>query len=331
MKNMFTGLAVAGLLAASAAQAQDAVEIVYIPKNTGNAYFDGIVQGFAETCDKIGCDFTTVAPADAGATSQIPFLNAQIQRGVDVIAITPNSPDALNRIFARARDRGIEVLVVNSDITGFEDQRDAAIMPVDFSNVGRDQIALMGRLIDYKGQFAILSATTDAPDQNRFIAGMQETLESDDRYSEMELVTIVYGDDDPQKSTTETEVLLSNYPDLKGIIAPTTVGVAAAAQVVEGQGKADEVAVTGLGTPNQMRRFIENGTVEAFQLWAPDEQGRAAAYLGVALSNGTLKGEVGETFEAGDLGTLEIRENRIVLPREGLTTFDADNIANYDF
>jgi rhamnose transport system substrate-binding protein len=331
MRKLLTGLTVVGTLLTTTAMAQDAVEIVYIPKNTGNAYFDSIVKGFEEACETIGCEFTTVAPATADATSQIPMLNAQIQRGVDVIAITPNSPDALNRVFDRAREAGIKVLVVNSDITGFEDHRDAAVMPVDFDNVGDDQIELMGSLIGYDGQFAILSATTDAPDQNRFIADMQEVLATNDKYANMELVTIVYGDDDPQKSTTETEVLLSNYPDLEGIIAPTTVGVAAAAQVVENQGKADEVAVTGLGTPNQMRRFIENGTVEAFQLWAPDEQGRAAAYLAVALVNNNLMGEVGESFDVPGLGTLEIRDDRIVLPREGLTTFNAENIADYDF
>lgn len=331
MKTLLRGATALALAFAAPAFADDGIDIVYIPKNTGNAYFDSIVKGFDQACAELGCNFETVAPASAEATSQIPFLTAQIQRGVEVIAITPNSPDALNRIFDRARDQGIKVLVVNSDITGFEDRRDAAVMPVDFDNVGDDQIELMGSLMGYEGQFAILSATTDAPDQNRFIADMEEVLKTNDKYAKMELVTIVYGDDDPQKSTTETEVLLSNYPDLKGIIAPTTVGVAAAAQVVENQGKADQVAVTGLGTPNQMRRFIENGTVKGFQLWAPDEQGYAAAYLGIGLVKGEIENEVGNTFDVPDLGTLEIRDNNIVLPREGLTTFDTDNIANYDF
>ncbi len=331
MKKLALHMAAAAFAISVPAFADGSIDIVYIPKNTGNPYFDSIVKGFDDACQKIGCNFETVAPASAEATSQIPFLTAQIQRGVKVIAITPNSPDALNRIFDRARAQGIKVLVVNSDITGFEDRRDAAVMPVDFDNVGDDQIELMGSLMDYEGEFAILSATTDAPDQNRFIADMKEVLENNDKYAKMELVTIVYGDDDPQKSTTETEVLLSNYPGLKGIIAPTTVGVAAAAQVVENQGKADQVAVTGLGTPNQMRRFIENGTVKGFQLWAPDEQGRTAAYLGVGLVKGEIESEVGNSFEVPGLGELTIRDNRIVLPREGLTTFDASNISNYDF
>ncbi len=97
----------------------------------------------------------------------------------------------------------------------------------------------------------------------------------------MKLVTTVYGNDDPQKSTTEAEALLANYPNLKGIISPTTVGVAATAQVVETAGKATTIKVTGLGTPNQMRRFIKNGTVKAFQLWSPYNEGLLAAYFAV--------------------------------------------------
>src|SRR4029079_14421964 len=132
---------------------------------------------------------------------------------------------------------------------------------------------LLGSLIGYKGKIAILSATTDAPNQNEWIQWMKEALK-DPKYKEMELGDrVVYGDDQPEKSTTEAQALLTIYPDLKGIISPTTVGVAACAQVVESAGKAKDVAVTGLGTPNQMRRFIQNGTVKAFALWSPKDEG----------------------------------------------------------
>ena len=106
----------------------ETIDIVYIPKNTGNPYFDSIIGGFEKACSEIGCNFTTTAPATAEATSQIPFIAEQIQRGVDVLAISPNSPDALNDLFDEARAEGIVVLIVNSDIPGSEEHRDAAIL-----------------------------------------------------------------------------------------------------------------------------------------------------------------------------------------------------------
>jgi rhamnose transport system substrate-binding protein len=315
--------------AAMGPQTAEEVDIVYIPKNTGNPYFDSIIGGFEKAADELGFNFETVAPATAGATSQLPFIRSQIQRGVDVIAISPNSPDALNRVFEQAMNQGIKVVIVNSDIPGSEDYRDVAILPMDFDITGSSQIELMGSLIDYEGEIAILSATTDAPDQNYWIEGMREAL-TDSKYADMELVEVVYGDDDPQKSTTEAEALLTKHPNLRGIIAPTTVGVAAAAQVVESAGRAPELQVTGLGTPNQMRRFVKNGTVEAFALWSPFDQGYLAGYMSVALAVGELEAEEGATFEVPGLGQREIGENRVIITGPP-TVFDADNIDDFDF
>lgn len=315
----------------------EAAEVVYIPKNTGNPYFDSIIRGFEQACLEIGCNFVTTAPATAEATSQIPFVEEQIQRGVDVLAISPNSPDALNDLFDRAREQGIVVLIVNSDIPGSEEHRDAAVLPMDFDITGSSQVELMGSLIDYEGKIAVLSATADAPDQNYWIEGMREALEND-KYSDMELVTVVYGDDDPQKSLTECEALLANYPDLRGIIAPTTVGVAAAAQCVESAGvypggpnaEGGGVEVTGLGTPNQMRRFVEDDIVQAFALWSPYDEGYLSGYLGVGMANGEIEAAEGNTFQVPNLGEREFRENRVVITGPP-TVFTAENIDDYDF
>jgi len=329
-KSLFLGI-VAGLGIATSAMAADPIDIVFVGKNTGNPYFDGLVQGFEDACAKLGCNFEFVAPATAEATSQIPFITAQIQRRVDVIATSPNSPDALNQVLDRARAKGILVLSVNGDMTGNESHRDAAILPTNFEKVGADQVEMVGSLIGYEGEIAILSATTEAPDQNKWIVGMNEALANNPKYAKMKLVATVYGDDQPEKSTTEMEALLSKFPNLRGVISPTTVGIAAAAQVVQSAGKADTVKVTGLGTPNQMRPFIKDGTVEAFQLWSPYNEGWLAAYFAVGVKHGTIENKVGATFEVPNLGTITINPLNSINTQAGLTTFDASNIDDFNF
>lgn len=329
-KSLLIGLA-AGLAFASAAAAQDPIKIVYIGKNTGNPYFDSITGGFEDACKEKGCEFEFVAPATAEATSQIPFIEAQIQRGVNVIGIAPNSPDALNQVLDDARAKGILVLTVNGDLTGNESHRDATILPVNFDIVGRDQVEMVGSLIGYEGEIAILSATTEAPDQNKWIVGMNETLKSDPKYAKMTLVATVYGDDQPEKSTTEMEALLSNFPNLKGVIAPTTVGIAAAAQVVQSRGIADKVAVTGLGLPSEMRDFIKDGTVKAFQLWSPYNEGWLAVHFALGVLDGSIKNEVGQTFEVPNLGTITINANNSINTQAELTTFTPENIDEFNF
>jgi rhamnose transport system substrate-binding protein len=322
---------------ATEAPATGTIKIVYIPKNTGNPYFDSIIKGFTKGCEELKCEFTTTAPATAEATSQVSFVKEQIQRGVDVIAISPNSPDALNQVFDEARAKGIKVLIVNSDIPGSESHRDAAVLPMDFTITGSSQVELMGSLIGYEGKVAVLSATADAPDQNTWIEGMKVALK-DAKYAKMELVDVVYGDDDPQKSLTECESLLSKYPDLRGIIAPTTVGVAAAAQCVESAGVypggpnavGGGVEVTGLGTPNQMRRFITDGIVKAFALWSPYDEGYLSAYLAVALVKGDVKAEEGATFDVPNLGSRTLGKDAVIITGPP-TVFDKNNIGDFDF
>ncbi len=329
-KSVLLGLA-AGFALVTSAIAADPVKIVYIGKNTGNPYFDSITGGFEDACKALGCEFEFVAPATAEATSQIPFIEAQIQRGVNVIGIAPNSPDALNQVLDDARAKGILVLTVNGDLVGNESHRDATILPVDFTKTGPNQVELMGSMIDYKGEIAILSATTEAPDQNTWIAAMNDTLKNDAKYKDMKLVATVYGDDQPEKSTTEMEALLSNYPNLVGVIAPTTVGVAAAAQVVQSRGIADKVHVTGLGLPSEMRDFVKDGTVKAFQLWSPYNEGWLAAHFALGVLDGSIKNEVGGTFEVPNLGTITINDKNAMNTQAELTTFDAANIDEFNF
>jgi rhamnose transport system substrate-binding protein len=223
------------------------------------------------------------------------------------------------------------VLTVNGDITGNESHRDAAILPTNFDKVGGDQVEMVGSLIGYEGEIAILSATTEAPDQNKWIVGMKETLAKDPKYAKMKLVATVYGDDQPEKSTTEMEALLSNYPNLKGVIAPTTVGIAAAAQVVQSRHIADKVHVTGLGLPSEMRPFIKDGTVTAFQLWSPYNEGWLAVYFAKGVLDGSVKNQVGGTFDVPNLGKITINSGNSINTQASLTTFDAKNIDDFHF
>lgn len=313
------------------------LKIVYIPKNTGNPYFDEVTRGFKEASTELGFEFTTNAPATPESTSQIPIIKEQIQQGVDVIAISANSPDALNQVLDEARSRGITVVTVDSDLDKNESHRDAAVMPADFAEIGPGQVELLGSLTGYEGDFAILSATTDAPNQNAWIAKMKETL-TQPKYAKMHLVTTVYGDDEPQKSTTETDGLLAKYPNLRGIIAPTSAGLAAAAPVVQRAGVypggahavGKGLQLTGLSTPNQLKKYVKDGVVSSFQLWEPYNEGYIAAYLGSQIHEGKLKPAAGVELETPKFGKKKMTEN-LTINAGPLVTFDKATVDKYDF
>lgn len=313
------------------------LKVVYIPKNTGNPFFTEVNNGFLEAAKELGCEFTTSAPATGDATSQIPIIQDQVQRGVDVIAISANSPDALNAALDDARSHGVTIITVDADLTKNETHRDAAVLPADFNLIGSEQVELLGSLIGYEGEFAILSATADAPNQNAWIAKMKETL-AQSKYSKMKLVDTVYGDDEPQKSTTECEALLSKHPGLRGIISPTSVGLAASAQVVDRAGvypggshaTGKGLQLTGLSTPNQLKKFVENGSVTAFQLWAPANEGYIALYLGQAIHDKKLTPVAGGEFSTPKFGKLKF-SGKLELIAGPLVKFDKSNISKFNF
>ncbi len=148
--------------------------------------------------------------------------------------------------------------------------------------------------------------------------------------SGLELVATVYGNDEDTKSYTEAQGLMTTYPDLKGIISPTTVGIAAAAKAVTDANKIGKVIVTGLGTPNQMRAYVKSGASPAFALWNPGDLGYLAIYTLNAISTGQITGKSGDTFKAGKLGSYTIGADGTVLLGKP-TVFDKDNIDQFNF
>ena len=195
--------------------------------------------------------------------------------------------------------------------------------------IGKGQVELIAKQIGGKGEIAILSATANAPNQNAWIKVMKEELKKPE-YKDIKLVKVAYGDDDDQKSFQETQGLIQAYPNLKGIISPTTVGVSAAARYLSSSPKKGEIKLTGLGTPNQMRKFVKDGTVEEFALWVPKDVGYLAGQAAAALVSGRITGAEGEAFEAGRLGERKIGPNgEIVLGPP--TGFNKDNIDDFDF
>ena len=303
------------------------LKTVSIPKQLGNPYEEYEHSGVDEALEELGGSNRITGPTDAGASTQIPIINAAVQQDVDAIIIAGNDPNAVAPALKQAAERGVKIVGMDSDVA--PDARSVFVNQVTTQLVGENQVESIARQIDYKGEIAILSATANATNQNAWIEVMKETLK-DPKYKDMKLVKIAYGDDDDQKSFQETQGLIQAYPSLKGIISPTTVGVAAAARYLSTSPQKGKLKLTGLGFPNQMRKFIADGTVEEFQLWVPKDVGYLAGQAAVALVSGRITGKEGEKFEAGRLGEYTIGENgEIVLGP--LTTFNKDNIDEFDF
>lgn len=312
---------------AAAPAVADAKAFVLVPKNLGNPYFDTAFAGAQEAAKELGVNVNYQGSATADATEQIQLLNSLIAQKVAGLAVSADDSDALVPTGKAALEAGIPVVSFDSAIAA--GGRTVHVNQADAEGIGRGQIQLVSKLIGGKGQIAILSATSTAPNQNEWIKWMKDELTKPE-YAGIELVATVYGDDDDTKSYTEAQGLMKTYPDLKAIISPTTVGIAASARAVQDADKVGKVMVTGLGTPNQMRDYVKSGAAPAFALWNPADLGYLAIYTLNAISSGEIKGQPGDTFTAGKLGKYTIDADGVVLLGPP-TVFDADNIDKFDF
>lgn len=302
--------------------------LTMLPKNLGNPYFDTSTSGAQEAAGEIGASLEEVGPEQATPDAQVQYINTAAQQGVDGLIVSANDPSAICDAIDEARSADVKVVTFDSDTS--PECRDLFVNQATPEGIAAKQLELISEQIGGAGEIAVLSASANATNQNAWIEMMEAELASNPEYADIELVDVVYGDDDDQKSFDQTEALLQNHPDLAGIISPTTVGIAAAARYLSDSAAKGQVALTGLGTPNQMRPYVEDGTVDAFALWNPGDLGYLATYATAALANGDITGEAGETFEAGRLGEFTVEEDGVVVLGEPFV-FDSENIADFDF
>ncbi|MEV8320331.1 rhamnose ABC transporter substrate-binding protein [Streptomyces sp. NPDC059900] len=302
--------------------------VAFLPKQVNNPYFTVADKGGEQALKKLGSSYKETGPNSATDTSgQVSYVNTLTQQQVDAMAVSAQDPGALCTALKQAMKNDIKVVTYDSDTN--PGCRDVFVSQSSAEALGRTQVELLGEQLDYKGDIAILSAAQTATNQNTWIGYMKKELKKP-KYKNMKLVKTAYGNDDAQQSFQQTQGLLQEHPKLAGIISPTTVGIKAAAQYLSGSKYKGKVKLTGLGTPNDMRQYVKNGTVEGFELWDPAKLGALAAHTAVALKSGQITGKKGETFKAGELGRFTIGDKGVVDLGEP-TVFDKDNIDQYKF
>jgi len=304
------------------------LKVYVIPKNLGNNYFttaDSAKSGGAiAALEALGETGTETSGTAATPASQIPAIQAAISKGANALIVSATDPTALCPTLNSAMKRGITVVTYDSDAPTC---RDLFINQASTAQIGTSEVDVLAKQLNQTGDIAIVSATASATNQNAWIGYMKQELK---KYPKMKLVSTVYGNDDPTTATQVTQGLLQQYPNLKGIISPTTVGVAAAARYLSSSPQKGKIKLTGLGFPNQMRKYVKDGTVDEFQLWVPKDVGYLAGQAAAALVAGRISGKEGEKFKAGRLGEYTIGKNgEIVLGP--LTTFNKGNIDKFDF
>ena len=310
-----------------------ALKMVFLPKFLGNAVFDEAHAGAKEAAAELGntAELQFLGPTpENSVTGQIEIVTNATTQGVNAIMISNNAGDQIAPAAKAAIEQGITVVTWDSPIPSAEGEQ-VFVAQVDFKETGTVMADMALDILGADGgQFAVLSASPDAANQNAWIEAMKEALK-DPKYSKLELMDVVYGMDQSEESYSQALALVDKYPEMKLIMAPTTVGIAAAAKAMQDENLCDKVKISGLGLPSEMVSFVKNGCAPEFALWSFKDLGYLTYYLTYLIATGSLEGKEGEVFEAGRMGVFTItkdptRDAGLRVLMGPFTKYNADNI-----
>jgi rhamnose transport system substrate-binding protein len=304
--------AMTGIAAADAMMAKPggAANIVLLPKFLGILPFDQAHRGAEEAHKELGNTGTLqyIGPTPENSVAgQIEMLTTATTQKQNVVMLSNNAGDQIAAAAEAAQAAGTKVVTWDSPIPSGKGET-VFVAQVDFGSIGVVLADMALSLSGGSGEFAVLSATPDAANQNAWIEAMKKTL-ADPKYKDIKLVDVVYGDDQSEKSYNAALALVDKYPNLKVIMAPTTVGIAAAAKAMQDEKLCEKIKVSGLGLPAEMVSYTMNGCAPEFALWSFVDLGYLTYQTSYALATGAIKGEIGEEFKAGRMGNVKIEED----------------------
>ena len=337
MKKVIGAIGIAALAAtafvAAPAQAKTKLKIAHIPKLGTIGYFQAAHKGVERACKELKASCSYKGPTEITAAAQVKEINAAVQGGFNVLIVAANDKDALVPALRAAQKRKVTVVTYDSDVA--KKGRKVFVNQASSQGIGQALAKSASDLAGGSGDIAILSTTPDATNQNVWIDFMKEELAA--KYPNVKVVATAYGLDKPEESTTETQGLIQKYPTIKAIVAPTSVGIVAAAKYVSSSASKGKVFVTGLGLPNDMKTYIKDGSGAQASLWDVENFGYVAVQVANSIVNKKQSVKVGATVKSGKgdkgLKTRTVTKgavgNEIILGPA--TVFTKDNVDQFNF
>jgi len=311
------------------AKAADDFELAMVIKSTTNPYYNATLKGAQIAAKEIGGSAKNYGPTQSSAQAQVDIINNLGDRHASAIAVAPSDPDAVVPAMKRAQKLGSKVLTFDADSA--PDGRPFFVNQATTESVGKFGADLLAKALGEKGKVAIVSAQPTAANQNAWIAAFREEIK---KYKDIEIVDEVYGYDNEQKAFDATTALVTKYPDLVGIYAPTCPGLPAVARALESVNKGKgTIKLVGTCVPSITAKYMLDGTIQGFYLWDPVKLGYITYYAAKLFSEGKIQGKVGDTFtikEGKWPGNYEINSNGQIVTGQPLQ-YTADNVKENDY
>ncbi len=321
--------------------AEKEYKVGVIPKFIAEDYFIACENGFRQAEKELGnikVDWIGDPMSSTSAANQKNYIQGFIDRRYDAILVSALDPESYADTLKEARSKGIVVITWDADVNPAA--RDFFVNQAEFEQIGISVLkGLSGDLAEYKGKekatVAIVSTTTDSPNQNAWIAAIIAEYESkmDSDYDHINLLTstskIVYAGNDQGTADEKIKAMLNANPDVKGIVALSSNTVPAVSSSRDQLGITGEIKVVGISVPESSRKDMEEGKMSAVVLWQPFDLGYLTLYAAYDVLEGNPpSGDRYKTPLSGKNMTVSFTDGSTIVnyPSEGHKVLSDDSI-----
>jgi len=268
MKIPFKAFVAATVLSAigiGSAMAQDKPTIALVTKSLANEFHQTLLNGAVEDQKSRSNEYDLIANGiknEGDVSGQIKLVEQMIVRKVDALVLAPADSKALVPVVKKAIDAGI--LVINIDNALDRDtlkSKDIHLPFVGPSNrKGAELVgAYMADRMTKGDKVAIIEGIPTAENAQQRTLGFQDAMKA----AEMNVVSLQSGQWEIDKANTIASSLLTEYPDLKGILCGNDSMAIGAVAAVKSAGKTGEVLVVGFDNLAAVQPMIEDGRLLA--------------------------------------------------------------------
>ena len=341
-------LTLVSVAAAEGKSPVDGMTVAFIPKVSGNSFFEAANDGAQKYAAEWGLTVDYIGSPDASVTTQLELIQQAIDKGVDAICISAVDATALDEKLMEAQDAGIYVSTWDSDVSPnaralMVSQGTADVLGPMLVDMAVESLTERGVDVDGEVTYVWHFSNPSVADQNSWYVAGEEYIK--ENYPNWVAVNEPnYSNQDPAQSVTVGESILDAYPDIDLIISNDSPALPGQCGAAQNKGlTADDITITGFCPPSGMTTYLENNICTRWGLWDCGIQGAMGCYLAAYVSAGnTVK--VGDVVSIPGIGDVTIlangdlvegqetapENNGVVLLPERVV-FTAENVADYPF
>jgi len=301
-------------------------KIATVVKLSNSAWFERMSTGVNKFKQETGVDAFQIGPQKADAALQVQMIEDLIAQNVDAIVVVPYSPEALEPVLKKARDKGI--VVISHEASNLKNI-DYDVEAFDNAAYGEHLMAKLGELTDGQGEYATFVGNLTTKTHNEWIDAAIKLQENS--FPGMKQVAERLESNDDQKTAYEkTRELLKKYPNLAGIQGSGMPDAAGAALAVEEMGLTGKVKIVGTSLVSVAGKYLQSGSLDMISFWDPADAGYAANKLALMILEGK-EDQIKDGMDLGAPGYDKMQMKGTTLYGSAWIDVTKENMGDYDF